>query len=268
MSDQYTPLDIRDGTAPRTTLNLRAARLPQRLFICIWLEIRKFSYIMFCRHRARGIDMNSSTRLAPVIIAVVLTACGGGGGGGGSNNSPPTGTPPPGPTSGNSLPGPRPTVEPRPFVTFESGQVRPLALSADGQTLYATNTPDNRVEIFSITNTLKPLMSVPVGLEPVAIAEDPQGRLWVVNHLSDSVSIIDPAASPPRVVQTLWVGDEPRDIVFAGENRERAFITTAHRGQTARSIRRLARPVSVARMCGYSTARPSTTSQVAKCWRS
>jgi DNA-binding beta-propeller fold protein YncE len=34
-------------------------------------------------------------------------------------------------------------------------------------------------------------------------------------------------------VQTLWVGDEPRDIVFAGAERERAFITTARRGQNS-----------------------------------
>lgn len=34
-----------------------------------------------------------------------------------------------------------------------------------------------------------------------------------------------------RVVRTLLVGDEPRDIVFAGPGRNRAFVTTAHRGQ-------------------------------------
>jgi DNA-binding beta-propeller fold protein YncE len=33
------------------------------------------------------------------------------------------------------------------------------------------------------------------------------------------------------VTRSLLVGDEPRDIVFAGENRLRAFVTTAHRGQ-------------------------------------
>jgi DNA-binding beta-propeller fold protein YncE len=33
------------------------------------------------------------------------------------------------------------------------------------------------------------------------------------------------------VVRTLLVGDEPRDIVFAGPSNGRAFITTAHRGQ-------------------------------------
>jgi len=34
-----------------------------------------------------------------------------------------------------------------------------------------------------------------------------------------------------KVVRTLLVGDEPRDIVFAGTGFNRAFITTAHRGQ-------------------------------------
>lgn len=111
--------------------------------------------------------------------------------------------------------------------------MRPLAVSTDGSRLFALNTPDNRLEIFSISNTLTPLYSVPVGLEPVALAEDPQGRVWVVNHLSDSISVVDVEALPPRVLNTLWVGDEPRDIVFAGEQRERAFITTAHRGQNS-----------------------------------
>src|SRR6185369_14513289 len=35
----------------------------------------------------------------------------------------------------------------------------------------------------------------------------------------------------PQVVRTLLVGDEPRDIVFAGPGGSRAFITTARRGQ-------------------------------------
>src|SRR5204862_4084547 len=41
---------------------------------------------------------------------------------------------------------PHPTP-PQSFTAFERGQVRPLAFSADRQLLYATNTPDNRVEI-------------------------------------------------------------------------------------------------------------------------
>jgi len=125
---------------------------------------------------------------------------------------------------------------PRSFTTFESGPVRPLALSADGQYLYAANTPDNRLEVFAVHDLgLTHLRSVPVGLEPVALAVSPTGdEVWVVNHLSDSVSVVDIAADVPHVKSTLWVGDEPRDIVFAGSaNNKRAFITTAHRGQNA-----------------------------------
>jgi len=118
-----------------------------------------------------------------------------------------------------------------PFVTFESGQVRPLAISPDSSRLFAVNTPDGMLEIFSIRKDgLVHTNSVAVGMEPVSVAVRGT-EAWVVNHLSDSVSIVDIAASPPRVKRTLLVGDEPRDIVFAGFNNERAFITTAHRGQ-------------------------------------
>ncbi len=121
------------------------------------------------------------------------------------------------------------------FVTFETGQVRPLALAVtpDGLQLFAVNTPDNRLEIFNVNaGTLAHVGAVPVGMEPIAVAVRPNGNeVWVVNHLSDSVSVIDLTASPPAVVRTLLVGDEPRDIVFAGPGGNRAFITTAHRGQ-------------------------------------
>jgi DNA-binding beta-propeller fold protein YncE len=120
------------------------------------------------------------------------------------------------------------------FTTFESGQVRPLAMSPDGARLFACNTPDNRVDIFSIGagGALTKTGSVNVGLEPVAIAARTNDEIWVVNHLSDSISIVDvTTGQAPRITRTLLVGDEPRDIVFAGPGRNRAFITTARRGQ-------------------------------------
>ncbi|AGP37383.1 beta-propeller fold lactonase family protein [Sorangium cellulosum] len=123
----------------------------------------------------------------------------------------------------------------RPYTLFESGQVRPLALSPDGSTLFAVNTPDNRLEIFKVKRgTLVHRGSVAVGLEPVAVAARSDDEVWVVNHLSDSVSVVDVSRPrKPRVVRTLLVGDEPRDIVFAGPGKDRAFITTAHRGQNS-----------------------------------
>ena len=104
----------------------------------------------------------------------------------------------------------------------------------DKRHLFAVNTPDNRLEIFRVKkDQLIHTASVPVGLEPVAVAARTDREVWVVNHLSDSVSIVDldDDATTGHVARTLLVGDEPRDIVFAGPGRKRAFITTAHRGQ-------------------------------------
>ena len=116
------------------------------------------------------------------------------------------------------------------YALFESGPVRPLALSPDGSRLFLCNVPDGRLEIFAVSaDGLVHQGSVAVGLEPVAVAARTNDEVWVVNHLSDSVSIVDVPSR--RVVRTLLVGDEPRDIVFAGPGHSRAFITAAHRGQ-------------------------------------
>jgi DNA-binding beta-propeller fold protein YncE len=116
------------------------------------------------------------------------------------------------------------------FLEFESGQVRPIAMSPDGARLFAVNTPNGSLEIFDITDSGLALSArVPVGLEPVAVAARSASEVWVVNHLSDSVSVVT-LSGTPHVTRTLLVGDEPRDIVFAGAGNL-AFITTAHRGQ-------------------------------------
>ncbi len=120
------------------------------------------------------------------------------------------------------------------FVAFETGPVRPLAI--EGNILAAVNTPDNRLETFNVlANGITRRGTVPVGLEPCAVAIRSGGtEAWVVNHLSDSVSVVD--LTTGQVTRTLLVGDEPRDIVITdpdgpGALGERVFITTAHRGQ-------------------------------------
>ena len=135
------------------------------------------------------------------------------------------------------------------FVNFESGHVRPLALAPGGR-LLAVNTLDNRLAVFEPTpDGLGLIGEVPVGLEPVAVAvrTNPAGvvEAWVVNHLSDSVSVVEMDDAVParsHVVRTLHVGDEPRDIVVAGATHDRIFVTTAHRGQYRPADPRLTTP--------------------------
>src|SRR5262245_52205545 len=119
------------------------------------------------------------------------------------------------------------------FTNFETEPVRPLALSSDGRYLYALNTADDRLEIFdALGEILRSVGETTVGLRPVAIALR-GNQAWVVNHLSDSVSVVDISdPARPRVVHTLQVGDEPRGIVIAGPNRDRVFVATAYRGET------------------------------------
>src|ERR1051325_6433431 len=56
-------------------------------------------------------------------------------------------------------------------LTFESGPVRPLALSADGMRVFVANTPNGSLDILRVTAAgLVADSSVKVGLEPVAVA--------------------------------------------------------------------------------------------------
>ena len=69
------------------------------------------------------------------------------------------------------------------YTLFEGGQVRPLALSHNGKRLFAVNTPDARLEVFGVADhgELRHLQSIPVGLEPVAVAARNDHEVWVAN---------------------------------------------------------------------------------------
>jgi len=100
------------------------------------------------------------------------------------------------------------------FTNFESHPVHPVCLSPNGQRLFALNIPDARLSVFNVTPSgLQLADEIPVGLEPVSVAARSDNEVWVVNHLSDDISIVDVAAG--NVVKTLRVGDEPTDVVFA-----------------------------------------------------
>jgi DNA-binding beta-propeller fold protein YncE len=64
-------------------------------------------------------------------------------------------------------------------------------MSPDGTTLFAVNTPNGTLEMFDLTQGTPVFVGrVPVGLEPVAVAARNNTEVWVVNHLSDSVSVV------------------------------------------------------------------------------
>ncbi len=109
------------------------------------------------------------------------------------------------------------------FVNWETPHVHPLELSADGANLFAVNTPDDRLEVFDSGGTgLKFAFDVPVGLDPVSVRARTANEIWVVNQISDSVSIID--LKRKSVIATLSTDDEPADVVFAG-SPQRAFVS-------------------------------------------
>ncbi len=109
------------------------------------------------------------------------------------------------------------------LVNYETPHVHPIDLTPDGQTLVAVNTAGHRLEVFDVRSGSPVLIdSIPVGLDPVSVRARNNTEVWVVNHISDSVSIVDLAAR--GVVRTLQTGNEPCDVVFAG-SPQRAFVS-------------------------------------------
>lgn len=136
------------------------------------------------------------------------------------------------------------------FVNWENPPLHAVDVSPDGATLAVVNLPDNRVELLALRRResdgdreLRPrtaagsqevwsrqrardypraLGAVSVGLDPVTVRFRTKSELWVVNHISDSVSIVH--VPTRRVVATLQTEDEPYDLCFAG-SPERAFVS-------------------------------------------
>ncbi|MCX6857813.1 MAG: hypothetical protein NTV80_23250 [Verrucomicrobia bacterium] len=113
------------------------------------------------------------------------------------------------------------------YQHFEARQVHPLAMTPDGTRLVAVDSANARVTVFDLTSgTPVRLSQIPVGLEPASVRARTNDELWVVNEVGDSVSILSLSAG--AVVETLRVGDEPTDVVFAAG---KAYVACARAGQ-------------------------------------
>ena len=136
--------------------------------------------------------MHKLSFLLTLVLCLAFTGCGGGGGGGGGGSTTTVvgdsadlggddaggddssdgsnGDTGDGGADGSPDDGPGIT---RDYTLFESGQVRPLAFSPDGSRLFVANTPANRLDIYRVAQDKLELSgSVPVGLEPVAVAAE------------------------------------------------------------------------------------------------
>ena len=125
--------------------------------------------------------------------------------------------------------------------SFLSPHARPI-LVHEGR-VFVANTPSDTVDVID-AQTAKVVRRIHVGIDPVSLALRPDGReLWVANHVSDSVSVIDinpKSRTHLRVVDTIQDFDlrtkatrfdEPVGIAFA--SNEKAYVALSSENRIA-----------------------------------
>lgn len=112
------------------------------------------------------------------------------------------------------------------WLHFEARQTHPVERALDGVRLLALHSLEGRLAVFhcgpDASDRPELVDEIPVGLEPVSVRARTADEVWVVNEVSDSVTIVSLARR--AVVATLPSPDEPADVVFAGG---RAFVSCA-----------------------------------------
>ncbi|MCB1206163.1 MAG: hypothetical protein KDN18_18020 [Verrucomicrobiae bacterium] len=118
------------------------------------------------------------------------------------------------------------------FESFEARQGHPL--DRMGSILLAVNSPKGTLAVFDLVAGVPVLREeIPVGVEPISVRARNASEAWVVNEVSDSLSIVD--LDEGLVRATLQTPDEPSDVVFvdgvavvscARSNLLRVFDTT------------------------------------------
>ncbi len=107
---------------------------------------------------------------------------------------------------------------------FEARQQRPLAITPDGSKLLALHSTAHSLSVFDIGSPARstPLLiaEIPVSTAPVTVRARTNDEVWVVNEVSDSISVI--SLSQRMIIDTLRVPDEPADLVFAAG---KAFVS-------------------------------------------
>ncbi|MDB4642811.1 hypothetical protein OAG07_05060, partial [Verrucomicrobia bacterium] len=124
---------------------------------------------------------------------------------------------------------------------FLSPHARPILLH-DGN-VFVVNTREDTVDVIQVGN-FGIVARIHVGVDPVGLALKPNGKeIWVSNHISDSVSVIDTDPTSPFYLNVLATiqdidprtkvtrFDEPVGIAFA--SNEKAYVALSAENQIA-----------------------------------
>ena len=125
--------------------------------------------------------------------------------------------------------------------TFVSPHFAPIAIN--GEYVFVANTPADTVDVID-AKTKRLHTRINVGIDPVSIAVRPDGKeVWVSNHVSDSVSVIDTDPvhrTYMQVVATIQEFDlksrstrfdEPVGIAFA--SNDKAYVALSSENEVA-----------------------------------
>lgn len=99
--------------------------------------------------------------------------------------------------------------------------------SPDGHTVMVTRGNDNKVSVYAVEgNRLnpKPVRDMIAGVRPFSLSYCGTTGLAVVSNMSatgdaDTISLLDMAASPPRIIDTATVGPAPEGVACAPDGR-------------------------------------------------
>ncbi len=125
--------------------------------------------------------------------------------------------------------------------TFMSPHASPIAVN--GAHVFVVNTPADTLDVIEI-HTRTTVKRINVGIDPVSVAVRPDGKeIWVANHVSDSVSVVDTNPASPTWLQVITTVqdfdpdtqatrfDEPAGIAFA--SNDKAYVALSSENQVA-----------------------------------
>lgn len=125
--------------------------------------------------------------------------------------------------------------------TLLSPHSEPIAYH--GGLIFVVNTPSDCLDVISV-KTDKIIASIRTGIDPVSVSVRPDGKeVWVSNHISDSVSVIDNDEQSPTYLSVIatvqeidlnrksTLFDEPVGIAFA--NNDKAYVALSSNNRIA-----------------------------------